>query len=92
MARAPCSAVTSADAAPSLMKIWTVTFCSTDSSGACQVKTLQTGEYLAVAFLSAESGDLRDPELLSTFAKQAKPIKLAKGESATLELKAIPLD
>lgn len=68
------------------------TYCFTDSAGACQVKNLQTGEYLALALYSAEPGDLRDPELLAAYAKQAKSIKLAKGESATLELKAIPLD
>jgi protocatechuate 3,4-dioxygenase beta subunit len=61
-----------------------------DQNNHFEGKSLQPGEYLALAFEDSDPSTLYDPEFFAVIQSKGEKLTLAPGESRTLDLKPLP--
>ncbi len=61
----------------------------TDKDGAFQAMGLPAGDYLVIAIADEAAVDWQDPKTLQALVRVATPVKLAEGETRSLELRTV---
>jgi protocatechuate 3,4-dioxygenase beta subunit len=71
-------------------KGWLYKVGASDQTGAFSIKGIPPGEYKAFAWESVDFGAYEDPEFLKPFESKGVKIKLAEGDSQSVQIKVIP--